>query len=1491
MSRYEPFAAGTRVAGGAPPTIAAPLSLVIPRSRERRGAKWVAAVASIALAPLAAGQGVVEAYWVNDGVNDAHDVSFGEFGPDLGGTIYFERYGNVSPLNGHLYARSWIPPPPTFPTFKEYMFERLMDFDHLVANLSPSVVPVVVLDPRAYGNPGPQPPPPMRALAWWKNSGGAYQEILYWPYKINGGSMMICMGGNGAGQPIGGVQKSLLVYNYYNHPSAFGTNKNRYDDTNPDGWAREFSRVPSFNNAPFAESFFEGTSSAQPWLGPKEQAIAAGDIVVIVQENYGMAIATALARTQEAVWWARNVFAAAVPGISPPTAFTIEGAYLHGVSFGAAMAGFVALAQPQYYRGVVDWITSDLGFELGDFSELQWHFSAGIDNGPFQATTDNFFPDIYAFVDQLGIRFDRPVPPQTGWDLAAFSLNRRPLDVKIPIRGHIGEHERQFPGSWCVNDPALFASSASSSMTRYRNRAHEEAFGVVPTVNEYAIFDGTEWATAKNSNPPASFNRIVPLSPAPLKPYPDPYNHTLRPPPSGPFGGNVLTQLDARDGMDGSDAYHGDGYRHPVGPPAVHPIKSIGHGIYPGYRDQMRVADLDNDGRMEVVFGNLDGYVHILEFAGSVGNPADPYRLIDEWQSPRLGLGVFACDAMFNGGLATMFFADSRGQIWKISATGPNSYSMGTPAPLVSPATANQFIYDGSTPTLLVADFDGGVAGAEVIVMNRFFDWSLFRASNGAPVGSLVDGRMQRSTRINGPTDAFVIESSDGDSPKEILLSSTNGGVWLLNRSADATGTWIWKTPEPVIAPSTCSRDKVVPCYFNGGTVPSHLLSFCTDDDRYDAPPPPGAASGPGIIELFEISFNPIVVTKKAETDGGADSFAWIDKPKASSSTAMFATNGGNNRVSTYWINLAAAGGPGVVQLNSIDLALVDREPEGKFSDRVTSLDCALLQGPSGPPAKQLVYCTSKGRIHVISTDLDPGTLRDSSQEFSSGFSPVPPTENPYEAWRLWPSSRSLSQAAACDLVQPRDSSGVLIPHQGNFYFAEYTVPAFRQENSGGFDRPRYRVGRIGIGTAAGGKNEWEPFVARPESGIDWEGLAPQWTRALSVDDFINATTGAITPDGNLEFRVFTETGVAFVDPDVGDGEFPVPGVREFQTSSNMPKSLGGADKWIAAQSLEYTSRQQFGGRVFEVLSNRRKGDYWHLSFMSPPPDPTNYFFDNGGGASRASGWWYPRVGSAIVDDQISSNCQSAHELSLGTSMKIGMIRTSSMATETTAHVIVGITCGYVYAIEPLGVRPVPNQLGGITSELRHLSTHLGTFVIGLDADDLDGDESNGDVDDEIVCGTWLDTGTFTDWNQTPPDLSKNRAHLYILDPNVLASGPAFLTQAEVLDGDDLAGPGLGISSGVTGVKIDDVDGDGDSEIWCSDATGYLYLFAKDDSEVWHCVYRSDDLCAYPGFYNNLHPIKGEDGETMKLAVQSPGYFFVFAVDSDAITADWWNQP
>ena len=1467
--------------------------------------RWLLAALILSPAsPRASGQ-VVEAYSVNDGRNDAHDIAFGEFGPDLGSTIYFSRYRDVNPLTGHVYARNWPPGPPGTPTFVDFMLEHMMDFDQRVASLSPSVAPMmnvnVFADPRAVDTSGNTQPPaplplPIRNTAWWPGTGpGGLQEVLYWPFKVNGGSVMICMAGDGNGYPIGPNSKSLLIYNYYNHPSSFGTNKNRFDDDNPDGWPREFSRVSAFGNQPFAEAFWEGPGST-PLLGPKEQAIRDGDIVVFVQENYDMAISTALLRTQEAVWFTRNLFAPNVPGVDPPLALTIEGAYPHGNSFGQAMAAFLALAQPQYYRGVVDWITSDLGFEMGDFSELQFHFSAGLDRGNFYRTAaDNFFPDMYAFIDQLGIRFDDAQFGEEGWDIAAFSLNRRPWNVNLPMNGHVGEHEFQFPGSWSANDHTLFAAGSAAKLTLYRNRSHEEAGGVIPGVNEYGLFTGNEWSNAKNSNPPASHNRIVPRPPsaggpsAPLKPYPDPYSHTLRPPPSGPVGGNVLTQIDARAGMDRNDPnhpddFHGDGYRHPTTPSTPHPIKGIGHGIYPGYRDQMRVGDLDADGEMEVVFGNLGGYVHILQFAGNGtslnGNPDDPYRLVDEWQSPRLGPGVFACDALFGANnLATMFFADARGQIWRINTLGANSYAVANLGqPIVTPDPSNPLLYDGATPLLLLADFDGGNPGSEILVMNRFFDWSLF-SLGGLPIVGGLGGRLTRSTRTNGPTDAFIVESGvlAGDAQKEVLLSSTNGGAWLLDRRG-VGASWTWSQPQPVLPPMTCSREKVIPCNFVAGATPSHLLSFCTDSDRDDEPPPPGGVTGPSVIELFSASFNSAVPSQKlAEIDGGGDAFAWIEKPKPSSASATFAVAGGTT-ISTYQIGVNSSGGGLLTALSTINLA-ADYDPDVLLSDKITSIECAPLEPASGPKTKRLVYATSKGRIHTIGIDLV--SSRDSSEEFGATLPTPPGGGNPYAAWPSWPSNRALSQVPACDLVAPKDLAGLDVPDQGNFYFAEYTVPAFRQP-VGNNDVPRYRVGRIGIGTGVAGGNEWQAFVTGPQSGRDWEALRPTWTRSLSVDDFITSGTGVVQPDGVLEFRVFTETGATFVDADAGSG----PAVREFQTSSRAPRSTHPVDSvamWLAAIAAGYPTREQFGGRVFEVLASRGETRYWHLGFPAPPPDPgaLNRFFTNG---SSSGPWWYPTVSTNIVDGQIASNMQSAHELSLGTSMKVGRIRVSPTATETTPHVVVGTTGGYVYAIEPEGNQPDNNDRKKVASTLRHLSTHLGTYVVGLDTGNLDGDAEGGDIDDEIACGTWMDNGTFTDWHPVTPDLTKNRAHLYVFDPVVTGGSDSFMTQVAVLDGDDLLGAGNGISSGVTGVRIDNVDGDDDFEIWCTDATGYIYLFAKDAAEAWHCVYRSDDYCAYPGFYNNLHPIKGAGGKTTKLAVQSPGYFLLFSVDSLQIT-------
>jgi hypothetical protein len=99
------------------------------------------------------------------------------------------------------------------------------------------------------------------------------------------------------------------------------------------------------------------------------------------------------------------------------------------------------------------------------------------------------------------------------------------------------------------------------------------------------------------------------------------------------------------------------------------------------------------------------------------------------------------------------------------------------------------------------------------------------------------------------------------------------------------------------------------------------------------------------------------------------------------------------------------------------------------------------------------------------------------------------------------------------------------------------------------------------------------------------------------------------------------------------------------------------------------------------------------------------------------------------------------------------------------------------------------------------------------------------------------------------------------------------------LNADDRYGEGHGIGAGVLGVKIDDVNADGQPEIWCGDAAGHIYLFHWAGGK-WRCFYRTRQLGAYPGWYNNIFPIKAEfpGPVTTKLVVASPGYVMAFDV-------------
>lgn len=91
--------------------------------------------------------------------------------------------------------------------------------------------------------------------------------------------------------------------------------------------------------------------------------------------------------------------------------------------------------------------------------------------------------------------------------------------------------------------------------------------------------------------------------------------------------------------------------------------------------------------------------------------------------------------------------------------------------------------------------------------------------------------------------------------------------------------------------------------------------------------------------------------------------------------------------------------------------------------------------------------------------------------------------------------------------------------------------------------------------------------------------------------------------------------------------------------------------------------------------------------------------------------------------------------------------------------------------------------------------------------------------------------------------------------------------------------------------RIDDVDDDGQAEIWAGDAAGHLYLFRWDVAgQQWTTFYRSQDLGPCPGIYNNLFPVKqfvdvqgNPVGPTVKLLALSPGYVMAFNVRHQAL--------
>lgn len=514
--------------------------------------------------------------------------------------------------------------------------------------------------------------------------------------------------------------------------------------------------------------------------------------------------------------------------------------------------------------------------------------------------------------------------------------------------------------------------------------------------------------------------------------------------------------------------------------------------------------------------------------------------------------------------------------------------------------------------------------------------------------------------------------------------------------------------------------------------------------------------------------------------------------------------------------------------------------PSKKVQGSITGL--AWLKPGGDLDQGYFVSAHCNGRIYLITEDLqvarnsEDAWQNDSDVGFADGDQGA--TYEPLD----WYSNRSLGHTLSCHVRQTSGQGGVMEPIAYEFLAAEFMLPFYEVNNS-----PRYRVAKLDLVAGLPPQDDWDElqsFSAKTRQGTG------QVTRFFQYED--------VDEDGDPEPYFQAEAGTVFRD-DNGD-------VHQFCNRKTMDGSFpANPSMW------------EFGGYVFEWLPNPgdvfASGRYVVLDGFIIPDDPApSPYFHNG-----TADWFLPKVGPNRITGQIANATQSVKiGWCDGTSMTSALLKDPQSPEEPAKrHVVAGTMGGYVYAILPGSNPPhVPMQgLASLESSLSYASPDLGWNVLSLDAGKIGPD----DEEDTIVAGTWIDDGSFYDWKDITC-YKKNRGHLLLLRPD--GANPGRLKVEADLNADDLMmGIRQGIGSGVAGVKLDDVDGDGTKEIWCGDAIGYMYLFYRDGSNDWHCAYRSSNLGAYPGINGNIYPVKDHQGRTVELVVVGSGYVNRFEVD------------
>ena len=1272
--------------------------------------------------------------YVNDGLNGARDEDFGEFATDMGGHVPFVAFSTP----GNYWFDNW-----TLPSQPEAAIRAdFHDLEALNSLLAANGVPLPSLPLPVHGTllvyDDTQKP-------WWDTS----KKILLWRYEINGAEVeFIFVAPTLQPPPV----TEIVIEHLQSHTGVYVP--------------FPLAGKPLFLQPIQDWHFRAGT----PILDPIEQAAEQGHLIVRISENWGEEFWIALQRSQEAEWFARNEFLPNIAGVNPAQ---IGRAVLVGFSHGAWTAGGLGLLQSKIYAGSLTSFGRHLSFNspVGPWMRLATHIASG----PasiffFNPDSDVVVNELHALVDMLGCRFDNPqqgpsfsVQP---WDVDAFSVFARDGDLQTRISGPIGSEDNL--NNWHWEDSTTIGPTYMKAEI-FQFTAHELYAEQHKTHNKVSHVDGTEYDTHMGAaNPAANNNPLVPATPPPHPPYPDCYDHTLAhwpdalPEPNVPF----LTELDLVPGTDAT---------------------WIGQGTMVGYGHTMRVMDADGDGEPELIFGNFDGHIHVME--------QDLELLVDEWRSDFLGHSLYAV-ADTNGGLP-MYFANGAGQIYKFHRPG------GYQVDLLNP-TGTAALYDGQTHRVYLGDFDSQGPGDELLALNLFNDWVLLQESNASQIGS----RWWRRNRIHGPGQGQVVpdvpfmDFTDGD---DLLMPAYDGSVWRV--SLDGLGRL---QVEPVPGFDFLNRALYRLETFE---IDGNPYAFVFGTNDIDGGKVTLIDLQTGTVE-FDDSIGVAIVSSL--------SFAWIQQP-TSTTPGTFAVGAGRT-VYRFDIDVTGCSGSGSYDFDFLD--------QGSEKQQTPTLSIAFL--PTGGNGR-LAVGTEAGRIFL----LDAATLlptRTSADIDASG-----------NTLDYWHANHTFARAAAADVDQapPADTGTVYIGD----YFKQWNHTAAKD----------FRMAQLSVDLNTTPEVQFTEIVDQVHHVADRPEEAMR-TRTLFYRD--------LDGSGAPEAYPLSESGVAYVDPS-GD-------LRQFSNVTHDPDLVSDLLKGV--YNPKGKGIGQLGGFVFEQLDPT--GDIYGagqqavvLDDFYALRDPLGRYAEHSDPTKKL--WWRKIVKgeNKTWGGQIATGFQSTWGYYEASSSMTTAMMTPPGGSTPVLHVVTGTIGGYVFAIEP-PVDPPILSATSVDASLSYYSDDLGWYAVGLDAGNLDAD-----ADEEIVVGVWVDAGSFDDW--VLDDATKNRGKVYILDPQPGAgTGTQFFTTTE-LTGWDGIDPATGLSSGVFGVKIDDVNDDGQAEIWAGDANGALHLFEFVGGQ-WTRIYQSEDLAPYAGWWNGIFPIKdgaGGTGKTVGLILRTTGYWMGFHVD------------